>query len=124
LDQFVRGAQVMMHSAVLLKAEVKALQEANQAKKRRARKRKVRIQHRGSLTIQEGEELVQEAGIGQVEGGGIKETQSQKGQRRRCRLCNQVGHNVTYRISESARQGSRSGNTRFYNLRANIPTFH
>jgi len=31
----------MMHSAILLKAEVKALQEANQAKKRRARKRKV-----------------------------------------------------------------------------------
>jgi len=33
----------MMHSAVLLKAEVKALQEANQAKTHRARKRKVRI---------------------------------------------------------------------------------
>jgi hypothetical protein len=58
-----------MHSAVLLKAEVKALQEANQAKKCRARKRKVRILHRGSLTIQEGEELVREAGIGQEEGG-------------------------------------------------------
>jgi hypothetical protein len=33
----------MMHSVVLLKAEVKALQEANQAKIRRARKHKVRI---------------------------------------------------------------------------------
>jgi hypothetical protein len=84
----------MMHSAILLKAEVKALQEANQAKKRRARKRKVRIQHRGSLTIQEGEELVREAGIGQEEGGGAKEAQGQKGQRRRCGLCNQVGHNA------------------------------
>ena len=62
-----------MYSAILLKAEVKALQEANQAKKHRARKRKVRIQNRGSLTIQEGEELVQEAGIGQEEGGRVEE---------------------------------------------------
>jgi hypothetical protein len=84
----------MMHSVVLLKAEVKALQEANQAKTRRARKRKVRILQGGSLTVQEGEELVREAGIGQVEGGSTEKTQSQKGQRRRCRLCNQVGHNA------------------------------
>jgi hypothetical protein len=83
-----------MHSAILLKAEVKALQEANQAKKHRARKRKVRIQNGGSLTIQEGEELVREAGIGQEEGGGVEEAQGQKGQRRRCRLCNQVRHNA------------------------------
>jgi len=84
----------MMHSAILLKAKVKALQEANQTKKRRARNRKVRIQNGGSLTIQEGEELVREARIGQVESGGTEETRSQKGQRRRCRLCNQVGHNA------------------------------
>src|SRR5450432_4230250 len=84
----------MMHSAILLKDKVKALQEANQAKERRARKRKVHIQNGGSLTIQEGEELVREAGIGLVEGSSTKETQSQKGQRRRCRLCNQVGHNA------------------------------
>ena len=68
LDQFIQGAQVMMHSAVLLKAEVKALQEANQVKKHRARKRKKRLLQGGSLTIQEGEELVQDAGIGQEEG--------------------------------------------------------
>jgi hypothetical protein len=48
----------MAHSAALLKAEVKALQEANQAKKRRARKRKRRIQHSGILTIEEGENIV------------------------------------------------------------------
>ena len=69
----------MMHSVVLLKAEVKALQEANQAKTYRARKHKVRILQGGSLTVQEGEELVREARIGQVEGGSTKKTQSQKG---------------------------------------------
>ncbi|KFY17769.1 hypothetical protein V492_00400, partial [Pseudogymnoascus sp. VKM F-4246] len=34
----VKGAEMMMHSAVLLKAEVKALQAANEQKKRRERK--------------------------------------------------------------------------------------
>src|SRR5450432_3409861 len=84
----------MMHSAVLLKAEVKALQEANQAKKHRARKQKRRILQGGSLTIQEGEELVQDASIRQEEGSKAREAQGQEGQRRRCRICNQVGHNA------------------------------
>ena len=48
----------MIHSAVLLKAEVKALQEANRVKKQRERKRKKRIVQGGSLTIQEGEDIV------------------------------------------------------------------
>ena len=49
--------------AVLLKAEVKALQEANQAKERRKRKQKKRIVQGGSLTIQEGEELLENIAI-------------------------------------------------------------
>ncbi|KFY29236.1 hypothetical protein V491_00127, partial [Pseudogymnoascus sp. VKM F-3775] len=39
LSRLAKGAQVMMHSAILLKAEVKALQAANEQKKRRERKR-------------------------------------------------------------------------------------
>jgi len=57
LGQLAKGAQIIAHSAALLKAEVKALQDANQAKKRRARKLKKRIKHSGSLTIEEGENL-------------------------------------------------------------------
>jgi hypothetical protein len=53
----------MMHSAVLLKAEVKALQMANEQKKRRERKRKRRIMQGGSLSIQEGEDIVQSAKV-------------------------------------------------------------
>jgi hypothetical protein len=75
-------------------AEIKALQEANGLKKRRDRKRKKRILQGGSLTIQEGKELVRDAGIGQEEGSGAREAQSQEGRRRRCRNCNQVGHNA------------------------------
>ena len=52
-----------MHSAVLLKAEVKALQEANEQKKRRERKRKRRIMQGGSLSVQEGEDILQSAEV-------------------------------------------------------------
>ena len=48
----------MVHEATLIRAEIRALQEANQAKKRRERKRKRRIFQGGSLTVEEGEELV------------------------------------------------------------------
>jgi hypothetical protein len=53
----------MMHSAVLLKAEVKALQAANEQKKRRERKRKRRIMQGGSLSVLEGEDIVQSAEV-------------------------------------------------------------
>jgi hypothetical protein len=87
LGQLSKGAQIMAHSAVLLKAEVKALQEANGAKKRRAKKQKKRIQLNGSLTIEEGENLVQNLAIeAQIR-------QEIKGLQRRCGLCKNFGHN-------------------------------
>jgi spore germination protein GerM len=57
-DELVKGAQIMVHLATLLKGEVKILQEANQAKRRREIKKKRRINQDGSLTIKEGKELV------------------------------------------------------------------
>jgi hypothetical protein len=48
----------MMDSAVLLKVEVKALQAANEQKKRRERKRKRRIMQGGSLSVREGEDIL------------------------------------------------------------------
>jgi hypothetical protein len=59
----VKGAQVMMHSAVLLKAEVKALQAANEQKKRRERKRKRRIMQGGSLSVRDAEDILQSAEV-------------------------------------------------------------
>ncbi|KFY94085.1 hypothetical protein V500_03418 [Pseudogymnoascus sp. VKM F-4518 (FW-2643)] len=52
-----------MHSAILLKAEVKALQAANEQKKRRERKRKRRIMQGGSLSVREGEDILQTAEV-------------------------------------------------------------
>ncbi|KFY02219.1 hypothetical protein O988_02312 [Pseudogymnoascus sp. VKM F-3808] len=63
LGQLVKGAQVIMYSAVLLKVEIKALQVANEQKKRREKKRKRRIMQGGSLSIQEGEDILQSAKV-------------------------------------------------------------
>ncbi|KFZ02603.1 hypothetical protein V500_00078 [Pseudogymnoascus sp. VKM F-4518 (FW-2643)] len=77
-----------MHSAVLLKAEVKALQAANEQKKRRERKRKRRIMQGGSLSIQEGEDILHSAKVdAQVYIEVASESSQQvgsKGQQRRC----------------------------------------
>jgi hypothetical protein len=90
VNQLAKGAQIMAHQAALFKAEIKILQDANQAKKRRARKQKKRIQHNGSLTVEEGENIVRNAEIEaqirqEIAGGG--------GSQRRCGSCNGIGHN-------------------------------
>ncbi len=53
----------MVHSATLLKAEVKALQAANQVKTRKERKRKRRIVQGGSLSIRTGEDILDNEAI-------------------------------------------------------------
>ena len=88
----------MMHSAVLLKAEVKALQAANEQKKRRERKRKRRIMQGGSLSVREGEDILQSAEVdAQLRTEVASETTQEvgsKGRRKRCGLCGIVGHNA------------------------------
>jgi len=93
-DQLVKRAQIIVHSAILLKAEVKALQEANQVKKRRERKRKKCILQGGSLTVEEGEEIVQSTQTQGEEVDRATQAQGLEGRRRRCSLCNRVGHNA------------------------------
>jgi hypothetical protein len=97
-DQLVKGAQLMVHSATLLKAEVKALQKANQVKKRRERKRKRRIAQGGSLSIRTGEEILEDAEVeAQIQQEGQRFTirpNGLKAKQRRCGLCNEFGHNA------------------------------
>ncbi|KFY79903.1 hypothetical protein V499_01161 [Pseudogymnoascus sp. VKM F-103] len=88
----------MMHSAILLKAEVKALQAANEQKKRRERKRKRRIMQGGSLSIREGEDILQSAEVNaQLRTEVASETTQQVGsigRQRRCGTCGNMGHNA------------------------------
>jgi hypothetical protein len=94
----VKGAEMMMHSAVLLKAEVKALQAANEQKKRRERKRKRRIMQGGSLSVREGEDILQSAKVdAQVRTEVASETTRQvgsTGRQKRCGACGTMGHNA------------------------------
>ena len=87
----------MMHSAVLLKAEVKALQAANEQKKRRERKRKRRIMQGGSLSVREGEDMLQSAEVeAQVRTEVVSERSRQvgsTGRQKRCGICGIMGHN-------------------------------
>jgi hypothetical protein len=53
----------MMHSAILLKVEVKALQAANEQKKRRERKHKRHIMQGGSLSVRDVEDILQSAKV-------------------------------------------------------------
>ena len=86
-----------MHSAVLLRDQVSALQQANElATKRRARKKK-RIQREGTLTVAEGAEIVtQKAAEQHLQQERCQEAgQSSVGRRAapRCGRCKESGHN-------------------------------
>jgi hypothetical protein len=104
IGQLVKGAQIMIHSVVLLKAEVKALQEANQVKKRRERKRKRRIMQGGSLTVREGEKLILSGAIEDQIRQEIRDGDGSEVKQRRCGKCNQIGHNARTCVR---RQGAR-----------------
>jgi hypothetical protein len=91
IDQLVKGATTVMHTAVLLKAEVKELQVANAMKKQRQRKRKKRIQEAGVLTVQEGQDIIQNAAVEEQIRMEIRRPQ---GAQRRCGRCKGVGHNA------------------------------
>ncbi|KAK9388149.1 hypothetical protein V1515DRAFT_597867 [Lipomyces mesembrius] len=61
----MKGAEMMMHSSVLLQAEGQAVQAGNQAGNQAANQRhrrpahQKRLQHEGTLTVQEGLDLIQ-----------------------------------------------------------------
>ena len=63
-------------------------------KKRRERKRKRRVLQGGSLIIEEGEELIRNTQTQQEECSDPGKRQRLEGKRRRCGLCNRVGHNA------------------------------
>ena len=98
LDRLTKGAEVMMHSAVLLRKQVAELQAANEATTRRKSHNKRRLQKGGKLTIEEGIRLtaVKEGGACSSGGKGKKKVGvSKSGQsQRRCRRCSGTGHDA------------------------------
>jgi hypothetical protein len=98
LNQFLKGAQAMVHSLTLLKAENESLRKANEVVTRRKRRQKKRIQNRGSLTIQEGQDFINQTAVKQQisqeirQGGARSEGSAPK--QRRCGTCGATGHNA------------------------------
>ena len=91
LEHLVKGAATVMHTAVLLRKEVKELQAANAMKKRRQKRSKKRIQEAGVLTVQEGQDIIQNAAVEEQ----IRlEAQKPQGAQRRCGKCGGAGHNA------------------------------
>jgi hypothetical protein len=51
IDQFSKGAKVIIHEVALLRTEVSTLRRANKSLSKRRRAKRTRIQYRGSLTV-------------------------------------------------------------------------
>ena len=96
LDQLVKSANTLAHTAAILRHEVAQLQKANDTlSKRKARKRK-RVQKEGVLSFEEGERLatLKEFGARKSKEGG-KRARADGGEptQRRCKRCGETGHN-------------------------------
>ena len=97
INQLVKGAEVMMHSVILLRSQVSSLQIANEAASRRKKRLKKRIQRKGVLTQAEGVELATQIGVDRQNqdeayesGAAAASAQRQK----HCRRCGEAGHNL------------------------------
>lgn len=98
VDQITRGAQGMMHTVALLKAEVTALQQANEILSKRRRVKKTRLRQGGTLSLQDSRDLEDQINVSeQVK----QEMQSSSGRKprteihaRRCGICGETGHNA------------------------------
>lgn len=98
IDQLAKGTQGIMHQVALLRSEVQDLRQANEMLSKRRRAKKTRLRQEGSLTLQEGQDLIapdrsreqqeeEEDGSCIVVGG----VQPRKQQ---CRRCGNKGHNA------------------------------
>lgn len=98
IDQFAKGTKAIMHEVALLRAEVSTLRKSNEDLSKRRRAKKTRVRLRGSLTIQEAEDLLdQKAADKQVIEETRQSTRSTRGARtkaRCCSVCSKPRHNM------------------------------
>ncbi|KAF5724953.1 Fot5 transposase [Fusarium mundagurra] len=98
LKSLAKGTTAIMHENTLLRAEIHDLREANEILSRRRRAKRTRLQNRGSMTIQEGQDLIDQMDVDmQV----LTESSRSGGQGssarprvRRCGTCGKTGHNA------------------------------
>ena len=97
IDQLKKGAEVIMHSAVLMRDRIISLERANDAAVKRKQRKKKRIQKRGTLTKAEGEEIIAQKNVNDQLEGEKRQSKAQSGASRqaiaRCGRCREPGHN-------------------------------
>ena len=69
INQLKKGAEVIMHSAPLMRDRVAALERANEVTEERRQRKRSRIYLQGALTNAEGEEIIAQKNVdAQLEG--------------------------------------------------------
>jgi hypothetical protein len=98
LDQLTRGAEIVMHSSVLLRDQVASLQKANEAATKRRERKKKRIQKQGTLTKAQGSEIIAQRNVDEQIEGEMQQKRMCSGgnsrQKAHCRRCGKTGHNA------------------------------
>ena len=96
IDQLSKGTQGVMHEVALLRARVAELEEANSTLSKRRRAKKTRIRNRGTLSIEEAKDLIEQRALKDQLRSEKREERAQRqgGTRatRRCRVCRGLGH--------------------------------
>jgi hypothetical protein len=110
IDQFTKGTKAIMHQVALLHTEVSSLRKANEALSKRRRAKRTRVQLRGSLTVQDAQDLLDQKAIdGQITPG-TQQSGSRVGKgctkTQYCGACGKPGHNV--RTCQEAAESSDS----------------
>ena len=110
VDQLAKSTTAVLHQVALLRAENASLRKANEALSKRRRAKIIRVQFRGSLAIQDVQDIL---GQGAVDREGAQETQpggSSAGgfctKVRCCSVCGKPGHNA--RTCQEAAEASDS----------------
>ena len=97
IDQLRKGAEVMIHSAVLMRDRIASLERANEAALTRRQRKRKRIQKQGTLTKAEGEEIIAQMEVEQQLEGEKRQGKARLGAGRqalkRCSCCRETGHN-------------------------------
>jgi DDE superfamily endonuclease len=98
VDHFLKGAQTMAHRLTILEAENLALRKANKLATKRKQRKKKRIQRQGSLTVQDGLDLIDQSAVDVQILQEVRQsrTRSDGGapRQRRCGRCREPGHRI------------------------------
>jgi hypothetical protein len=98
IDQLAKGTQAVMHQVTLLRERASNLEKANKALSKRKRAKNSHLQHGGSLSIQDAQDLIEQrrSNAKQDEEDGEEGGQRKRAKRgpRHCGVCSETGHDA------------------------------